>query len=36
MKYSKHLEKLKSRQAHWDKLNPKDQHALTRPGSQKK
>lgn len=36
MKYKHHLRKLAERQKAWDALNPNEQHATTRPGSEKK
>ena len=36
MKYKKNLEKLKQRQAAWDKAGAAYQRACKRPGSQKK
>lgn len=36
MKYKKQVEKLKQRQAAWDKSGPAFQKANKRPGSQKK
>lgn len=36
MKYKHKIEKLNARIKHWDSMKPNDQHATTRPGSQKK
>ncbi len=36
MKYKKKLLNLKARQAAFDKMNAQNQHANTRPGSEKK
>ena len=36
MKYKKKLANLKARQAAFDRMNAGDQHANTRPGSEKK
>ena len=36
MKYKKKLLTLKARQAAFDKMNAQNQHANTRPGSEKK
>ncbi len=36
MKYKKKLLNLKARQADFDRMNANDQHANTRPGSEKK
>ena len=36
MKYKKKLLNLKARQAAFDRMNAGDQHANTRPGSEKK
>lgn len=36
MKYKKKLENLKARQTAFDRMNANDQHANTRPGSEKK
>ena len=36
MKYKKKLLNLKARQAAFDRMNANDQHANTRPGSEKK
>ena len=36
MKYKKKLANLKARQAAFDRMNANDQHANTRPGSEKK
>lgn len=36
MKYKNKLANLKARQAAFDRMNASDQHANTRPGSEKK